>query len=118
MGTRTVGLPPALVDRMTTARIILLGILIAQLADAATFVLAISRFGIGLESNGLAASLYHVAGMDGVLLVKLLVLVVTILLLAVTAPRFPRLLVWGGAFATSLGLLGFATNTASILLLS
>ena len=39
-------------------------------------------------------------------------------LLAASATRFPRLLVWGGAAATSLGLLGFGSNTAVILLLS
>lgn len=45
----------------------------------------------------------------------LLALLVT--LLATAANRFPRLLVWGGAAATSLGLLGFATNATTILLL-
>lgn len=41
-----------------------------------------------------------------------------IAVLATTASRFPRLLVWGGAAATSIGFLGFAANSASILLLS
>ena len=76
-----------------------------------------SRFGIDLESNGLAAWLYHTTGLDGVLLAKGAVLLTTIGLLVATATRFPRLLVWGGAAATSIGLLGFATNTASILIL-
>ena len=44
-------------------------------------------------------------------------ILVTTLLLTYTAPHFPRLL-WGGAAATSLGLLGFATNTASMAILS
>ena len=52
------------------------------------------------------------------LIAKGVVLLTTIGLLVATAARFPRLLVWGGAAATSLGLLGFATNTASILILS
>jgi len=103
---------------MTATRIILLGVLIAQLADAATFVLGVSRFGIGVESNGLAAELYRAGGLDAVLRAKLAVILVAIILLAGTAARYPRLLVWGGATATSLGLLGFLTNTASILLLS
>lgn len=102
---------------MATARIILLGILIAQLADAVSFAIAISRYGIAIESNGLAAELYRSAGLGGVLWAKLAVIVVAIILLAVTAHRFPRLLVWGGAAATSLGLLGVLTNTASILIL-
>jgi len=50
--------------------------------------------------------------------VKAAVLLVTIGLLLVASYRFPRLLVWGGAAATSLGLLGFLTNTASIAILS
>lgn len=103
---------------MFAARVILFGLVLAQLADAFTFTIGVSRFGIGLESNGLAAALFHAGGLAGVLLAKAAVLLVAIGLLVVAAHRFPRLLVWGGAAATSLGLLGFATNTASILLLS
>ena len=103
---------------MSTARYILLALVVTQLADAATFTLGVSRFGIGLESNGLAAMLYHATGLDGVLIAKAAVLLTTIGLMVVAAGRFPRLLVWGGAAATSLGLLGFAANTASILILS
>ena len=101
-----------------TTRIILFGIALAQLADALTFTIGVSRFGIGLESNGMAAWLYGLGGLDAVLLSKGAVLLTTIGLLVLTATRFPRLLVWGGAAATSLGLLGFATNSASILILS
>ena len=103
---------------MFTARFILFGIVLAQLADAATFMVGVSRFGIGLESNGIAAGIYHLGGTDAVLLVKGAVIVLSTTLLAYTVPRFPRLLVWGGAAATSFGLLGFAANTTSILLLS
>ena len=103
---------------MFTARFILFGLVLAQLADAFTFTIGVSRFGIHLESNGLAAALFHAHGLDGVLLVKAAVLLVTIGLLLVASYRFPRLLVWGGATATSLGLLGFLTNTASIAILS
>ena len=103
---------------MFTARFILFGLVLAQLADAATFMVGVSRFGIGLESNGIAAGLYHAGGLDAVLLLKGAVIVATTTLLAYRAPRFPRLLMWGGAAATSLGLLGFAANTTSILLLS
>ena len=103
---------------MTTARIILFGLVLAQLADALTFTIGVSRFGIDLESNGFAAMLYQTSGLDGVLLAKLMVLVTTIGVMILAAHRFPRLLIWGGAAATSLGLLGFATNATTIALLS
>lgn len=103
---------------MFTVRFILFGIVLAQLADAFTFTIGVSRFGIGLESNGIAAGIYHASGLEGVLFAKAAVLVLTIGLLVVTSSRFPRLLVWGGAAATSLGLVGFAANTTSLLLLS
>ena len=103
---------------MFTARFILFGLVLAQFADALTFTVGVSRFGIGLESNGIAAGIFHVGGLDAVLLVKGAVIVVTVALLAMTATRFPRLLVWGGATATSLGLLGFAANATTIALLS
>ena len=103
---------------MFTARLILFGLVLAQLADALTFTIGVSRFGIGLESNGIASVIYRTSGLDGVLTIKAAVLLVTIGLMVLAARQFPRLLVWGGAAATSLGLLGFATNSASILLLS
>jgi hypothetical protein len=101
-----------------TRRIILFGLVLAQLVDALTFTIGVSRFGIELESNGFAAALYHHAGLHGVLLAKGAAILGSIALIVIAAHRFPRLLVWGGAAATSLGLLGFAANTASILLLS
>jgi hypothetical protein len=101
-----------------TARIILWALVLAQLADALSFTIGVSRFGIGLESNGIAAMLWRSGGLDTVLAVKAGVIVATIAILVATADDFPRLLVWGGAAATSIGLLGFATNTASILILS
>ena len=107
-----------LLTAMFAARFILFGLVLAQLADAFTFTYGVSRFGIHLESNGLAAALFNAGGLDAVLLMKGAVIVFTIGLLALTASRFPRLLVWGGAMATSLGLLGFAANTTSIVLLS
>ena len=103
---------------MLTTRIILFGVALAQLTDALTFTIGVSRFGIGLESNPMASWLHGLGGLDAVLLAKGGVLVGTIGLLVATASRFPRLLVWGGAAATSLGSLGFAANSASILLLS
>jgi hypothetical protein len=101
-----------------TTRLILVGLALAQLADAATFVIGEALHGIGLESNGVAVAIYGAAGANGVLVVKGAVLLATIMTLAVSAPRYPRLLVWGGAAATSIGLLGFLANLTSILLLA
>ena len=103
---------------MITARVILFGIVLAQLADALTFTIGVSRFGIGLESNGVAAFLYGQAGLAGVLFAKGLVLLFTLALLISTVRQFPRLFMWGGAAATSFGLLGFAANSMSMALLS
>ena len=116
-GAVEIGPDPAFERVMPVARYILLGLLVTQLADAATFTLGVSRYGIALESNGLAAGIFHAAGLEGLLLAKAVVIVATIGLLALSSTRFPRLLVWGGAAATAMGLLGFLTNTASILLL-
>ena len=101
-----------------TAQFILFGLVSAQLADAMTFTIGVSRFGIGLESNGIAAWLYQLAGLAGVLAVKAGVLLATISIVVATAHRFPRLLVWGGAVATSIGLLGFVSNAWSMAILS
>ncbi len=101
-----------------TVRFILFGLILAQLADAFTFTIGVSRFGIGLESNGIASALYETAGLAGVLAAKGGVTLAALAILVATADIYPRLLVWGGAAATSLGLLGFASNTASILILS
>jgi hypothetical protein len=103
---------------MITAQVILFGVVLAQLADALTFTIGVGRFGIGIESNGIAAALYHVSGLTGVLAVKGGVIISAIALMVFAVPNFPRLLVWGGAAATSLGLLGFAANSASIAILS
>ena len=96
---------------------IILGMVVSQLADAATFVVAVTRFGITHEANGIAATLYRVGGIDAVLLAKGSVILVAILILVFAAHGYRRLLVMGGAAATSLGLLGFLTNTWSMAIL-
>ena len=103
---------------MFTAQIILFGTVLAQLADALTFTIGVSRFGIHVESNGIAAAIFRSSGLDGILTAKAYVIVFTIGLMVLAAKRFPRLLVWGGAVATSIGFLGFFANTASIVILS
>ena len=99
------------------AQFILFGTVLAQLADAFTFTIGVSRFGIGLESNPFALALHGSAGLDGVLMAKLAAILVAIAVMVVAANRYPRLLVWGGATATSFGLLGFLANTLSMSIL-
>lgn len=100
------------------ARVILTAILLAQLADAASFTVGHALHGIGVEANGFAVAVYGAAGVDGVLLVKGATIVVILAVLVVTAPRYRRLLVWGGAAATSIGLLGFLANVLSLWILA
>jgi hypothetical protein len=100
-----------------TSRIILVALVAAQLTDAITFTAGVTRHGIGIESNGIASWLFGLGGLQAVLLAKGIALVATVVLLSVTATRYPRLFVWGGAAATSIGLLGFATNSISLALL-
>lgn len=99
-------------------RLILMGVLLAQLGDAATFTVGVALHGIRLESNGVAVAIYDAAGLQGLLLAKGAAILVTLALLTTTAGRFPRLLVWGSAAATSLGLLGVVANWWSLLLLA
>lgn len=99
-------------------RVILFGVVLAQLVDAVTFTIGVSRYGIELESNGFAAFLFQVGGLGAVLWAKAIVLLTVLAVLVLTADRFPRLLVWGGAAATSIGLLGFATNSLSLVILA
>ena len=114
-GTRGSGLASA--PGVFTAQFILFGMVLAQLADAVTFTIGVSRFGIGLESNGIASALHHASGLSGVLLAKLAVILIGIALLVTSVNRFPRLLVWGGAAGTTVGLLGFVANSWSMAIL-
>ncbi len=99
-------------------RAMLLFLVLVQLADAATFALGVDLHGIGLESNGFAVLAYRWAGTDGVLIMKLVVILAVLGILVYASQRFPRLLVWGAAAATAVGLLGVLTNVGSLLILA
>jgi hypothetical protein len=92
-------------------------LLLVQLVDAATFALGVDLHGIGLESNGIAVVIYHHTGLDGVLFAKLAVILATLATLVLAARPFPRLLVWGAAAATAIGLLGVLANVGSLVIL-
>jgi hypothetical protein len=98
-------------------RLILAGLLLAQLADAISFLVGVQRLGIAPEANGWAYALHELGGVPAVLVVKGLAIVVTLVVLATAAPRYPRLLVLTGATATSIGLLGATLNTLTFALL-
>ena len=105
-------------ERRLRARVLLAVLLVAQLADAATFSVAIPILGIGVESNGLAAVLYHWQGMGGVLALKGAAIVATIGLLVLVWNRAPRIFYFGGATATTVGAFGAFTNVLALLILA
>jgi hypothetical protein len=88
---------------------------IAQLADAATFTLGSQILGIRYEANGLAAGIYQRTGLEGLLLVKGSVIVLTVAALLVLATRLPRAFTFGAAAATSIGLLGALSNASTVI---
>jgi hypothetical protein len=88
---------------------------IAQLADAATFTLGSQILGIRYEANGLAAGIYHRTGLEGLLLVKGSVIVLTVAVLLVLATRLPRAFTFGAAAATAIGLLGAVSNASTVI---
>ncbi|HEX6138842.1 MAG TPA: hypothetical protein VF013_00070 [Candidatus Limnocylindria bacterium] len=99
-------------------RIMLAILVAAQLGDAVTFMIGQELHGIGLESNGLAVAAYHAAGLQGVMLLKCAAIIFVLTTLVRSAGRFPRLLVWGGAAATAMGMLGIAANVTSLVILA
>ncbi|MDQ2934141.1 MAG: hypothetical protein M3R49_04015 [Chloroflexota bacterium] len=100
----------------TKVRLVLAGLLIAQLADAVSFAIGISRVGIGAEANGWMRFLYDAGGLPAVMALKGSAILLTLGIVLLAARRYPRLVVLGGATATSLGLLGAFTNTLAIAL--
>ncbi len=95
-------------------RLILAGLLAAQLGDAISFAIGVHAIGIGAESNGVMAVAYRAGGVSAVLLVKGTAILVSLAILVLSARRFPKLVVLGGATATALGLLGVLLNSISI----
>jgi len=100
------------------ARALLTILLVAQLADAATFSVAIPVLGIGVESNALASLMYHWQGMGGVLALKGAAILLTLGLLIVAWPRAPRIFYIGGATGTTVGAIGALSNVTALLILT
>jgi hypothetical protein len=103
--------------RLVHLRLMLAGVLGAQLGDAITFAIGVGLHGIGLESNSLATLAYRWSGVEGVLVVKGLAIILTLGVLVVSSSRFPRLFVWGASAATGVGVLGLVANLRTLLIL-
>lgn len=93
-------------------RFLIAAIVIAQLCDLVTFLPAISRVGIGAESNPLARYLFTTMGMAGPIALKLTAIAVVILVLWRVAARFPRYSLPPTLLAVGIGLIGAWSNIA------
>ena len=81
-------------------------------------MLGVRAYGIGLEANGFARAAADWAGPNGVLLLKGAGVLALLGILVISSERFPRLVLWGAATATSVGLLGAAANLNALLILA
>ena len=102
------------VDLQTRAMLAFL--VLAQLADAGTFLLWVSANGVLGEANPFAVVAYERLGIEGLLILKGVAILAVLALLVVSAGRFRRVFHMGSATATSLGLLGVATNVAALMM--
>lgn len=97
------------------ARAMLAFLVLAQLADAGTFLLWVSANGVLGEANPFAVVAYERLGIEGLLILKGVAILVVLALLVASAGRFRRVFHMGSATATSLGLLGVVTNVTALL---
>jgi hypothetical protein len=95
-------------------RLVLALLLLAQLADAASFVIGIPMVGIHAEANGMARLAFDAGGTSGVVLLKGAGILATLAILVYSAPRFPRMALLGASAALAFGVLGALLNTVSI----
>jgi hypothetical protein len=79
---------------------------LAQLVDLLTFIPAVSKVGIGAESNPLARSLYQAVGAFGPAGLKIAAISIMILALARVVRRFPTLVLPSAAVIVAIGLFG------------
>jgi len=99
----------------TQARAMLAFLVLAQLADAGTFLLWVSANGVLGEANPFAVVAYERLGIEGLLVLKGVAILAVLALLVASAGRFQRVFHMGSATATSLGLLGVVTNVTALL---
>jgi len=87
-------------------------VIVAQLADLATFLPAVARNGIHAEQNPLARGLFESIGTAGPAVLKVGALAIVLLVLWRIAVRFPAYAWRSGALAIGLGLFGAWSNIA------
>ena len=83
---------------------------VAQLLDLATFIPAVSRVGIGAESNPLARTLYTSVGPLGPAAMKAAAIALMLLVLMRVVKRFPAYTLPSAALVAGIGLFGAASN--------
>jgi len=83
---------------------------VAQLLDLVTFLPAVSRVGIGAESNPVASVLYRSLGPLGPTALKAAALAVMIMALIRVVQRFPTFVLPSAALVVGIGLFGAASN--------
>lgn len=89
---------------------LLVGVVVAQVGDLVTFILAIGRVGIQAERNFLARELFLRAGDAGPILLKVAAVITLILLVRRVGARFPALAAPAAWLAIVLGLVGLGSN--------
>ena len=87
-------------------------VIIGQLADLATFMMAVARVGIGAEQNVLVRALYGQFGASGPLVLKLLALATVLPLLWYVGYRWPSRLLGAVLVSVLIAVVGVYGNIA------
>jgi hypothetical protein len=99
--------------RFRTGTLLLIAV-IGQLADAVTYAIGGAMIGLHYEVNVLADFISSHAGVDGVLMAKLAVILLSIAVLVAMARRAPRAFAVGAAAAGLVGLVGAVMNAITV----
>ena len=99
-------------------RPILFVVVLAQVADAISVAIGVSRLGIGVEGNPLMRAAHDVGGTVGVLGIKGMAITLVLAMLITAGPRFPRFATLGSYVAIGLGLFGAVMNAAVMTLIA
>jgi hypothetical protein len=89
---------------------LLAGVVLVQLGDLLTFIVAIGRVGIQAEQNFLARELFLRVGDAGPVLLKAAAVIILILLVRRVGTRFPAVSAPAAWLAMALGVIGLGSN--------